>query len=104
MARLSIYDQRAKRIPASAYVCAPSRPSHAFKLFLAERLEERTLLAGTPTNVFARFDGMIGSPNGSNTVRVHRTSQNFAIANAQATLGFVVTPAQGSGLAPRPVA
>jgi hypothetical protein len=66
-----------------------------------ELLEDRT--APAAANVFSQFAGVLAAPNASNTVRVHLGPEDFTLGSPHVTIGFVVTPAAGSGLAPKPV-
>src|SRR5262249_36320504 len=76
----------------------PFRRSAALHL---EPLEDRTLLdAG---NLFAGFMGQLDAGETQDTVRVHLTASNFTLSPGLATLGFIVRPGLGSGLAPNPV-
>lgn len=77
------------------------RPFRRSATLLMEQLEDRTLLDAA--NIFAAFTGALVTGETQDTVRVSLAANNFTIGGGNATLGFIVRPGPGSGLAPNPV-
>lgn len=72
-----------------------------FRRPLFESLEDRRVLDAA--NVFAQFAGELVPEEISDSLRIHLTSNNFAIGSSQVTLGFIARSGDGSNLRPNPV-
>jgi hypothetical protein len=66
-----------------------------------ERLEERTLLAGS--NVFAQFSGVVPAAGQIDQIPITLSTSSFTIPGSKAVIGFQVVQAAGSSLDPAAV-
>ncbi len=84
--------------------CVPSASlARRFRRLFCEQLEERTLLATNPSNVFAVFSGVVPS-GGSTQIAVSlQNPADFTLPTGQMALGFIVKPTGNSTLVPNVV-
>src|SRR5688500_6091301 len=76
------------------------RPRRRHRRPQLELLERRHLLT---SNVFAEFRGALLASEQQDVARIHFTPENFHTENGLAAVGFLLRPAAGSDLSPRPV-